>query len=461
MKFISIVLLLFLFLSFAERQKDTFPNVIIIFADDLAYADIACFGANYPTPYLDKLAKEGMKFTDFYSQPQCSPSRAALLTGCYPQRVGIPWVVGPEGPAWTKDKYFVGLHPDEETLPELLKTKSYATACIGKWHLGHHSPHLPTKHGFDEFFGLPYSNDMYPLTPDGMWSDLPLIEGEKEIEKNPDQSLLTKRYTEKALNFIESNKQKPFFLYLAHSMPHVPIFASKKFEGKSKKGLYADVIQEIDWSVGEIIKALKKHKLDDNTLIIFTSDNGAWLTYGNHAGSSGIFREGKGTTFEGGVRVPMIAWWKGKIPAGSTCNKVVGLIDILPTLAQITGAKLPNKAIDGKNFLPLLENNPQAKSPRDFHYFFQIHELQAIRQGKWKLHLPHTYESVEKAGNDGQRGKTIQKQIELSLYDLEKDPSEQENLAKKYPEIVEKLKKEALRFQEDLEKNKRPAGNSL
>jgi arylsulfatase A-like enzyme len=460
MKRICFLLLPFLFFGFAENKDNTLPNIIIIFADDLAYSDLSCFGASFPTPNLDSLAKEGMRFTNFYAQPQCSPSRAALLTGCYPQRVGIPWVVGPEGPAWTKDKYFVGLHQDEQTLPELLKSKGYATACVGKWHLGHHSAHLPTRHGFDTYFGLPYSNDMYP--PNQVeWPDLPLLDQEKIIEKNPDQSLLTQRYTEKAIQFIQKNKRKPFFLYLAHSMPHVPIFASKKFEGKSKKGEYADVVQELDWSAGEIFKALKKNKLDKNTLIIFTSDNGAWLTYGNHAGSCGVLREGKATTFEGGVRVPTIAFWRGKISARTVCDKVVGLIDFLPTFAEITGFALPNKTIDGKSFLPLLENKPNSSSPRTYHYYFQINELQAIRKGKWKLHVPHSYEFVEQAGKDGQRGKSVQKMIELSLFDLENDPGEQQNLASQYPNIVQELKEEIARFDKEIRENKRPAGSSL
>jgi arylsulfatase A-like enzyme len=463
LKIIAFSLFLVFILVGLESKKDIpKPNIIVIFADDLAYSDLACFGASYATPHLDNLASKGMKFTNFYAQPQCSPSRAALMTGCYPQRVGIPWVVGPEGPAWTKDKYFVGLHPDEQTLPELLKTKGYATSCIGKWHLGHHTPHLPMRHGFDAYFGLPYSNDMYPPN-NPEWGDLPLVEGEKIIEKNPDQSLLTQRYTEKAIDFIKRNKQQPFFLYLAHSMPHVPIFASKKFKNKSGKGLYAEVVQELDWSVGEIMKILKKNKLEENTLLVFTSDNGAWLTYGNHAGNGGTLREGKATTFEGGVRVPTIAFWKGKIPELSVCNEVAGLVDILPTIAQIVGFPLPKNEIDGKSILPLLSGEENAKSPRKFHYYFQINELQAIRQGKWKLHIPHSYESVDKtnAGKDGRRGKYEQKTIELSLFDLENDPSEQNNIAEKYPEIVENLKKEIERFDKEIKENKRPAGSSL
>jgi arylsulfatase A len=450
--------LLFALVS-GQQKPAPLPNIVVIFADDLAYADVGCFGAGYATPHLDRLAAGGARFTHFYAQPQCSPSRAALMTGCYPQRVGIPWVVGPKGPAWTADKHYIGLHPSEQTLAELLKTKGYATACVGKWHLGHDPVHLPTRHGFDEYFGLPYSNDMYP--GDGSeWGDLPLIDGEKTVELNPDQGQLTRRYTQRAVDFIKRNRQKPFFLYLAHSMPHVPIFASGKFRGKSGRGLYADVVQELDWSVGEVHKALKKQGLADNTLVIFTSDNGPWLVYGNHAGSSGPLRAGKATVFEGGVRVPTIVHWPGRVPAGSTCAQVAGLIDLWPTVAEVVGAPRPAVPLDGRSLLPLLQNPAGAKSPREYHYYFQINELQAIRQGKWKLHVPHNYEQVAQAGQDGQRGKSGQQPLELSLYDLEADPGEQTNLAAQHPEVVERLRAELLRFGQELKAQQRPAGKA-
>jgi arylsulfatase A len=453
-----IILFFFLISNTVFGQETTGPNIIIIFADDLGYGDIEGYGASYPTPNLLSLQKDGMKFTNFYAQPQCSPSRAALMTGCYPQRVGIPWVVGPEGPAWTKDKFFIGLNPEEKTLPEMLKDVNYTTGIIGKWHLGHHLQHLPTHHGFDMFFGLPYSNDMWPTNnPD--FPDLPLMEGEKIVEKNPDQTQLTRRYTERAISFISQNRSKPFFLYVAHAMPHVPIYVSEKFKGKSGKGLYADVIQEMDWSTGEIMKTLKKLKLEKNTVVIFTSDNGPWLVYGNHSGSAGGLREGKATTFEGGVRVPFIARWPGHIPKGSTCDGIAALIDIMPTIAEITQSKLSAGIIDGKSILPLLLGN-STKGPRDVHYYFQINELQAVRKGKWKLHFPHGYEHVATAGVDGQRGKSENIPIELSLFDLEADPAEKNNLASLHSEIVDELKILAEKFCRELDEQKRKPGVS-
>lgn len=455
----AIIFILLLFSPALAAQETNQPNIIIIFADDLGYGDIQGYGAAYPTPNFVALQTQGMKFTNFYAQPQCSPSRAALMTGCYPQRVGIPWVVGPEGPAWTKDKYFIGLNPDEKTLPEMLKEKNYATACIGKWHLGHHAQHLPTHHGFDEYFGLPYSNDMW--TPNSAdYPDLPLMDGEKIIETNPDQTQLTKRYTERAVSFIAQNKSRPFFLYLAHSMPHVPIYASEKFKDRSGKGLYADIIQEIDFSTGEIMKALKKYEIDQNTLLIFTSDNGPWLRYGNHAGSAGNLREGKATTFEGGVRVPMIARWPGQIPAGSTCHEVAALFDLLPTVAEITKSALSSFAIDGKSILSLLLQKATHGS-REVHYYFQINELQAVRKGKWKLHFAHGYEHVVDAGADGGRGEVTTDQIELSLFDLVADQSEQKNVASQHPEIVDELKMLGEKFKTEIEQQKRQPGKSF
>jgi len=434
------------------------PNVIIIFADDLGYGDIEGFGAKYSTPNLKALQLEGMKFTSFYSQPQCSPSRAALMTGCYPQRVGIPWVVGPEGPQWTRDKYFIGLNPNEKTLAEIFKDKNYSTACIGKWHLGHHAQHLPTHHGFDMYFGLPYSNDMWPPNlPE--FPDLPLMDNENIIEKNPDQTQLIKRYTERALTFIKQKKSSNFFLYIAHAMPHVPLFASEDFAGKSGNGLYTDVVQEIDWSVGEILKTLKNEGLDQNTIVLFTSDNGPWLVYGNHAGSSGGLREGKNTSFEGGVRVPFIARWPGHIPAGSTSTAVAALIDLVPTFAEITqNEKLPNP-IDGKSILPLLLGKSKA-SPREVQYYFQINELQAVRKGKWKLHFEHGYEHVVKAGMDGKRGEVSTSKVELSLFDLDSDPSETTNVASKHPDITTELKDLGQKFKGEMDKEKRQPGKS-
>src|SRR5215208_3868293 len=330
------------------------PNVVIIFTDDQGYGDVGCFGAkDFATPNLDKLAKQGVILADFHcSQPVCSASRASLLTGCYANRVGIHGALGPNARH--------GIHADETTLAEVCKSKGYATGMVGKWHLGHHPPFLPTRHGFDSYFGLPYSNDMWPNHPEakkGTYPPLPLIENEKVVNANvgpDDQAKLTGQYTERAVKFITDNKAKPFFLYVAHSMPHVPLFAGEAFKGKSKQGAYGDVIQEIDWSVGQILSALETHKLADNTLVIFTCDNGPWLSYGNHAGTSGGLREGKGTVWEGGVRVPFVARWPGKIPADSVCREPAMTIDVLPTVAKIIGAELPKRKIDGKDIGPLL-----------------------------------------------------------------------------------------------------------
>jgi len=292
---------------FTENSSGRKPNFVIIFTDDQGYADVGCFGAKgFATPNLDRMAAEGTKFTDFYSAaPVCSPARAALLTGCYPRRVSIPRVLFP------RDN--IGLNPEEITIAELLKKRGYATACIGKWHLGHLPQFLPTSQGFDYYFGLPYSNDMSPL---------PLIEGNQAIEHDPDQNTLTQRYTEKAVDFITKNKDRPFFLYLPHTMPHVPLGVSENFKGKSARGLYGDVIMEIDWSVGKILQTLKKLNLDEQTLVIFTSDNGPWLSKGKHGGKADPLRDGKFSTYEGGMRMPCIMRWPGKIPPAKVCSEI-------------------------------------------------------------------------------------------------------------------------------------------
>lgn len=433
------------------------PNIIVILADDLGYGDIGSFGGDIPTPNLDRVAREGLKLTHFYAQPLCSPSRAALLTGCYPQRVGFPHVVGPKGPAWTADKHNVGLNSAEQTLPELLKTNGYTTACVGKWHLGHLPEHLPTRHGFDAYFGLPYSNDMVK-SHWSEWGDLPLIDGETAIEQNPDQAQLTQRYTDRAVAFIQQNRQRPFFLYLAHSMPHVPIFASKKFKGKSGKGLYGDVVQELDWSVGEVLKALRANQLDKNTLVIFTSDNGPWLRQGNHAGSAGGLREGKTTTFEGGTRVPTLVWWPGHVPANTTNAQPAHLIDLLPTITQLTGTTNPTATIDGRSILPRLLGQANANDGREATYFFLGMELQAVRKGRWKLHLPHRYEHIVKPNHDGSLdAKAESPLLELSLFDLETDPTESQNVAPQNPTLVQELQQLATTFADELQRTKRPA----
>ncbi|HQU47407.1 MAG: arylsulfatase, partial [Planctomycetia bacterium 21-64-5] len=422
--------------AFADEAAPP-PNIVLVFADDLGYGDLGCYGAQgYRTPNLDRLAKEGVRFTDFYvAQAVCSASRAALLTGCYSNRVGILGALGP------KDRH--GINDDETTLAELLKGRGYATAIFGKWHLGHHPQFLPTRHGFDEYFGLPYSNDMWPKHPETRaFPDLPLIEGEKPIELNPDQSQLTTWYAEHAVRFIERHRERPFFVYLAHNMPHVPLFVSDKFRGKTPRGLFGDVIEEIDWSVGRVLETLARLKLDERTLVIFTSDNGPWLSYGDHAGSAGPLREGKGTSFDGGVREPCLMRWPGKIPAGTVCHEPAMTIDLLPTLARLAGASVPDdRIIDGLDIWPLISTQPGAKSPHDALYFYWGGELQGVRSGRWKLHLPHAYRSLAAGGgHGGLPSKYEQRRIELSLFDLESDPGETKNVAAEHPDEVRRLK---------------------
>ncbi|MFB0555305.1 MAG: sulfatase-like hydrolase/transferase [Phycisphaerae bacterium] len=440
------------------------PNVIIVFCDDVGYADVGVFGAKgYKTPNIDRMAAEGMKFTDFYAAaPSCTPSRAALMTGCYPQRVSLPNVIGPSAK--------IGISDDEQTIAEVLKPLGYATACYGKWHLGHHPKFLPMRHGFDDYFGLPYSNDMWPNHPTNKtFPDLPLIEGERIIEYNPDQTQLTTWYTERAVRFIEKNKDRPFFLYLPHSMAHVPLFVSDKFKGKSEQGLYGDVMMEIDWSVGQILSTLKRLGIDKKTLVIFSSDNGPWLSYGDHAGSAKPLREGKGTTFDGGQRESTIMRWPGRIPAGTICNEPASTMDILPTIAKLTGAKLPAHTIDGKNIWPLMSGKRGAKSPHEAFFYYRGFALEAVRSGKWKLHLPHSYRSLggRKGGTGGQPVKYEQAKIGLALFDLEKDIGEQHDVSAQYPDVVERLLGLAEQVREDLGdsakkmtgKNRRPPGH--
>jgi arylsulfatase A len=424
------------------------PNVVLIFTDDQGYQDVGCFGSpQIRTPNLDRMARQGMRFTDFYvAQAVCGASRAALLTGCYPNRIGL---LGAPNHRATH-----GVHADEMTLAEVAKQRGYATAMYGKWHLGHRRPFLPTRHGFDEYFGLPYSNDMWPFHPTAgkRYPPLPLIEGEKVIATNPDQTKLTTWYTERAVKFIETHHSRPFFVYVAHNMPHVPLHVSAKYKGKSARGLYGDVIQEIDWGVGQILATLAKHKLDDNTLVIFTSDNGPWLSYGDHGGCALPLREGKGTTWEGGVREPTIMRWPGRIPAARVCREPVMTIDILPTIAKLVGARLPDHKIDGKDIWPLMSGRAGAKSPHEALFFYWGRHLQAVRSGKWKLHFPHAYRTLAgRAGGTGgkpapySRGKTP-----LALFDLEKDVAETTNVADKHPDVVRRLTALADRCREDL-----------
>lgn len=412
------------------------PNIVLIFADDLGYGDLGCYGAEgYATPNLDRLAREGTRFTQFYvPQAVCSASRAALLTGCYPNRIGILGALGPANRT--------GINASETTLAELLKTRDYATAIYGKWHLGHHPVFLPTRHGFDEYYGLPYSNDMWPKHPTARFPDLPLIDGEETVALNPDQSQLTTAYTEHAVSFINRNRSRPFFLYLAHSMPHVPLFVSDRYRGKTPRGLFGDVLEEIDWSVGEVLKALRRNGLDRDTLVIFTSDNGPWLSYGEHAGSAGKLREGKGTSFEGGVREPALFRWPGHIPANRTCTEPAVTMDLFPTLAAITEAKLPeDRILDGRDIRPLLFGEKDARTPHDALYYYWGGELQAVRSGPWKLHLPHRYTSLDgkPGGMAGKPAPYTQKSITQSLFNLDGDPAETTDVSAAHPEVVERL----------------------
>jgi arylsulfatase len=424
------------------------PNIVIIFTDDQGYADVGVFGAKgYSTPNLDRMAREGIRFTDFHAaQPVCSASRTALLTGCYPNRIGIHGALGP--------KARHGIHDNEMTLAELVKQKGYATAIFGKWHLGHHPQFLPTRHGFDEYFGLPYSNDMWPNHPtDKSFPELPLIEGDRVVELQPDQSQLTTWYTERAVKFIDGHKEQPFFLYVPHSMPHVPLFVSDKFKGKSEQGLYGDVIMEIDWSVGQILDAIKRNGLDENTLVIFTADNGPWLSYGDHAGSALPLREGKGTSFEGGHREAFIARWPGKIPADTVCRETAMTIDLFPTIARLIGAELPKHKIDGLDIWPLLSGDPNAKCPHEaFYFYYEVNQLQAVRSGPWKLYFPHTARTLagRPGGTGGLPAHYEALKVGLELYNLDEDLGETKNVADEHPEVVQRLQAYAEQAREDM-----------
>lgn len=426
------------------------PNIVVIFADDLGYADVGSFYSGDParrpvTPALDRMAAEGARLTHFYSaQAVCSASRAALLTGAYPNRIGIRGALDHRAGR--------GLSGDETTIAELLRARGYATGIFGKWHLGHQPPYLPKQHGFDEYFGLPYSNDMWPRHPQqkDYYPPLPLIDGDEVVERDPDQRQLTRRYTERAVRFIERHRDRPFFLYVPHSMPHVPIYASAAFDGRTGQGLYADVVAELDWSVGEILRAVARSGLDERTLVIFTSDNGPWMSYGNHAGSPGPFREDKGTAFEGGVRVPFVARWPGRIPPGVVSSEPAMTIDLLPTVAGLAGAALPERPIDGRDIWPLLEGRAGGRSPHEALFFYWGDELHAVRSGRWKLHLAHPYRSLEAPGRDGTPGRYVTRQQPLALYDLEADAGEAVDVAAANPAVVARLQALAERARDDL-----------
>ncbi len=459
--------------AFAARK----PNFIIIFTDDQGYGDVGVYGSpNIKTPNLDRMAQEGVKFTSFYAAPFCGPSRAALMTGCYPPRVSLAFNHTPGAKT--------GINPDEITIAELLKTQGYATMIIGKWHLGDAPEFRPIRHGFDHWYGLPYSNDMWPYHPKmpprpnedermkaararaaltgyagqgtyfppggGFPQPLALMRDDEVLALNPDQTRFTSDYTNEALKFITANKDRPFFLYLPHSMPHVPLFRSKRFEGVSLRGLYGDVVQELDWSVGQILAKLKELGLDEDTLVFFTSDNGPWLQYGIDGGSAGPLRAGKGTCYEGGMRVPAIARWPGKIPAGLVTTEVAANMDLYPTLAKLAGAKLPtDRIIDGRDIFPLM-SQPGARTPHENFYFFaggrrnpRLPNMKAIRHGNWKLWLKM---------EDGARLRGTE------LYNLGNDVGEKHDVSARHPDLVRRLEKMAQAFEDDLRQHIRPLG---
>ncbi len=444
------------------------PNVVIVFCDDLGYGDPGCYGGRAAaTPQIDALARDGVRFTDFHvAQAVCSASRTALLTGCYPNRLGIHGALGP--------KSNHGLAAAETTLAEFLRGRGYRTACVGKWHLGHHPQFLPMRHGFDEYFGLPYSNDMWPHHPEAKpvsYPPLPLVENDRVVDPDvtaEDQETLTARYTERAVSFVEQAGKaadgRPFFLYLAHSMPHVPLFRSAAFRGTAPGGVYGDVLAEIDASVGSVLAALDRTGHADDTLVIFTSDNGPWLSYGDHAGSAGGLREGKGTTFEGGHRVPCVARLPGRIPAGTVCDAPLMTIDILPTVAGLTGPPLPTdtegfctvngKRIDGHDRWPLfLGHTPSADAtPAVYSFWFGDNELQAVREGRWKLFLPHTARALEDRapGSGGTPAGYEPLKVRRELYDLAADAGEKLDVAAQHPEIVARLEALAERSRAEL-----------
>jgi arylsulfatase A-like enzyme len=458
----------------------TRPSFIVILADDLGYGDLGCYGSpNIRTPNLDRMAREGVRFTSCYAQPVCGPSRAALLTGCYPPRNSLAFNHLPG--------FVTGIHANEVTIPELLKPAGYASMMIGKWHLGDHPNFSPLRNGFDRFFGIPYSNDMWPYHPrmplgpqphpmlaamrkraeytgyagqgtefppgGGFPKPLPLIEQDKTIDENPDQSTLTERFTDQALRFIEANRSRPFFLYVAHVMPHVPLFAGAKFAGKSARGLYGDVVEEIDWSVGRILE-----RVDRNTLVVFASDNGPWLQYGVDGGSAGPLRSGKGTQWEGGARVPAIVRWPGRIPGGRVSGEIVTTMDLLPTFAELAGVAPPqDRVIDGRSQWPLLRGVPGARSAQDTFYYFgadlfgepgstrptagyERPKLQAIRVNEWKLHVDETTLAPR------------------ALFHLGEDPGESHDLLARRPDQAAMLALRARQFRDDLARGIRPLG---
>ena len=423
-KFTFLFLLIQCFYSFGQK-----PNIVYIFADDLGYGDLSCYGAkDINTPNIDQIAKKGIKFTEFYSASSvCSPSRAALLTGRYPQRMGINTVFFSES--------FTGIPDKEITIPEILKEKGYATGIVGKWHLGHHSKYLPLQHGFDEYFGIPYSNDMESVV---------YMRGNEVESYKVKQQYITKTYTKEAQKFITKNKDNSFFLYIAHSMPHVPLYASEEFIGTSKRGLYGDVVQELDWSVGQILKSLREHGILENTLIVFSSDNGPWLAMKEDGGSAGDLREGKTFTFDGGMKVPTVAMWKNRIPQGIINTEVASQMDWFPTIANITGSSIPKGlVIDGLDISKVLTDKGNRKNSDLL--FLDGKQLQGYRSGQWKVKLPYK-------GFRGNKWKQFVKAHDTLLFNLNTDPGEKNNLFEKYPEKAKEILKEMIEKYQDMGK---------
>ena len=442
-KIIRLLLVSFTVAVFSEtaHSASTPPNIIIIMADDLGYGDLGCYGhPSINTPNLDRMAAEGLRFTDFYAgQSLCTPSRAALMTGRFAVRSGMAGgpgrhVLYPNNPG--------GLPPEEITIAEALKSKGYATCAIGKWHLGDLPGYLPTDNGFDSFFGLPYSNDSdwvkleYRKTetlsrhPDFHRFNVPLLRNTNIIERPVDQTTLTKRYTEEAIRFMEQNKKKPFFLYFAHTFPHVPLFASDKFKGKSPRGIFGDAVEEVDWSVGEVLNWLRKSKLEKNTLVVFTSDNGPWLSRNWNGGSASLLRDGKAGTWEGGYRAPAIARWPGKIPGGRVTHEIASAMDLYPTAFKLAGVELPkDRPIDGVDQTSLLFGG---KGNRDTEFFYYGDEVYAVRKGKYKAHF---------TTHNGYAKEPAEKHNPPLLFDLGEDPAERFDLAADHPDVVAELTK--------------------
>lgn len=431
------------------------PNIVVIFADDLGYGDLGSYGhPTIRTPNLDRMAAEGQRWTQFYvAASVCTPSRAALMTGRLPIRNGM---MNRQNRVLFPDS-FGGLAPGEITIPEVLKARGYSTGMVGKWHLGHLPEFLPTRQGFDSYFGIPYSNDMDRvatsppgreafLQPKTEYWNVPIMRNEEVAERPADQTTLTKRYTEEAVRFIREHRSGPFFLYLAHNLPHVPLFRSKDFQNASRRGLYGDVVEEIDWSVGQVLETLHNEGLAPNTLVVFTSDNGPWLPYDEQGGSAGLLRDGKGTTFEGGMRVPAIFWWPGRIQPAAISG-IGSTLDLLPTVAVLAGGEAPgDRILDGVDLSPvLLRGEP---SPRDEMFYYRGEVLYAIRVGPWKAHFvtEPSYRPGDRIFHDPPE-----------LYQIENDPSEKYNVAAEHPDVVERL----IRLAEDHKKTVEPVENQL